>query len=80
MILDANLLIYAKFSDLPQHARARAWLEDYDGPPFDMIIEDAFGGRDHTTVLHCCRRIAALRETYKRINEDYLNLLRTLTG
>jgi spermidine synthase len=27
-------------------AEARAWLEDYDGPPFDMIIEDAFGGRD----------------------------------
>ncbi|MEX2126404.1 MAG: chromosomal replication initiator protein DnaA [Woeseia sp.] len=43
-------------------------------------IGDAFGGRDHTTVLHACRRIAALRETEKRVNEDYLNLLRTLTG
>jgi len=43
-------------------------------------IGDAFGGRDHTTVLHGCRRIAALRETETRINEDYLNLLRTLTG
>ena len=43
-------------------------------------IGDAFGGRDHTTVLHGCRRIAALRETDKRVNEDYLNLLRTLTG
>jgi chromosomal replication initiator protein len=43
-------------------------------------IGDAFGGRDHTTVLHACRRIAALRETEKRIDEDYLNLLRTLTG
>ncbi|HEX7719992.1 MAG TPA: chromosomal replication initiator protein DnaA [Woeseiaceae bacterium] len=43
-------------------------------------IGDAFGGRDHTTVLHGCRRIAALRECEKRVDEDYLNLLRTLTG
>ena len=43
-------------------------------------IGDAFGGRDHTTVLHGCRRIASLRETEKRVDEDYLNLLRTLTG
>jgi chromosomal replication initiator protein len=43
-------------------------------------IGDAFGGRDHTTVLHGCRRIDALRETDKRIDDDYLNLLRTLTG
>ena len=43
-------------------------------------IGDAFGGRDHTTVLHGCRRIAGLRESEKRVEEDYLNLLRTLTG
>jgi len=43
-------------------------------------IGDAFGGRDHTTVLHGCRRIASLRETEKRIDNDYLILLRTLTG
>lgn len=43
-------------------------------------IGDAFGGRDHTTVLHGCRRIAALRETEKRVDDDYVNLLRTLTG
>jgi len=43
-------------------------------------IGDAFGGRDHTTVLHGCRRIRALRESDKRIDDDYLNLLRTLTG
>ena len=43
-------------------------------------IGDAFGGRDHTTVLHGCRRIASLRETEKRVDEDYINLLRTLTG
>jgi chromosomal replication initiator protein len=43
-------------------------------------IGDAFGGRDHTTVLHGCRRIASLREQEKRVEEDYMNLLRTLTG
>jgi chromosomal replication initiator protein len=43
-------------------------------------IGDAFGGRDHTTVLHGCRRVASLRETEKRLDDDYLNLLRTLTG
>ena len=43
-------------------------------------IGDAFGGRDHTTVLHGCRRIESLRETDKRMDDDYLNLLRTLTG
>jgi len=42
-------------------------------------IGDAFGGRDHTTVLHACRRIADLREIEARVNEDYQNLYRTLT-
>ena len=43
-------------------------------------IGDAFGGRDHTTVLHACRVIKELRDLQTRMNEDYLNLLRTLTG
>ncbi|MDH5470711.1 MAG: chromosomal replication initiator protein DnaA, partial [Gammaproteobacteria bacterium] len=42
-------------------------------------IGAAFGGRDHTTVLHACRKVAELREADFRINEDYNNLLRTLT-
>lgn len=42
-------------------------------------IGDAFGGRDHTTVLHACRRVKLLRETETRVEEDYNNLLRTLT-
>ncbi|HSN73168.1 MAG TPA: chromosomal replication initiator protein DnaA [Steroidobacteraceae bacterium] len=43
-------------------------------------IGDAFGGRDHTTVLHACRVIKELRDTETRMNEDYSNLLRTLAG
>ena len=42
-------------------------------------IGDAFGGRDHTTVLHATRKIAELREQDADIREDYKNLLRTLT-
>jgi len=42
-------------------------------------IGDSFGGRDHTTVLHACRKIAELREADARVKEDYYNLLRTLT-
>lgn len=43
-------------------------------------IGDAFGGRDHTTVLHACRKIVSLRESDQRINDDYVNLLRGLSS
>jgi chromosomal replication initiator protein len=43
-------------------------------------IGDAFGGRDHTTVLHACRKIKELRDEFSRIDEDYANLLRTLSS
>jgi len=42
-------------------------------------IGDAFGGRDHTTVLHGCRKIKELKESDARIAEDFSNLLRMLT-
>ena len=42
-------------------------------------IGDAFGGRDHTTVLHACRKIKELLESNADIAEDVKNLLRTLT-
>jgi chromosomal replication initiator protein len=43
-------------------------------------IGDAFGGRDHTTVLHACKRMKELRETDRRVADDFQNLLRTLAG
>jgi len=42
-------------------------------------IGEAFGGRDHTTVLHACRTIAQLRKSNTDIAEDYANLLRILS-
>jgi chromosomal replication initiator protein len=42
-------------------------------------IGDAFGGRDHTTVLHACRKIAELKSRDNRVMEDYRNLMRLLT-
>ncbi len=41
-------------------------------------IGDAFGGRDHTTVLHACRKIESLRAESEQMNADYATLLRTL--
>lgn len=43
-------------------------------------IGDAFGGRDHTTVLHACRKVKALQEESADIREDYKNLMRLLTS
>ncbi|MCB1619883.1 MAG: chromosomal replication initiator protein DnaA [Thiothrix sp.] len=42
-------------------------------------IGKEFGGRDHTTVLHACRKIDELRESDSRIDEDYRILIRLLT-
>ena len=43
-------------------------------------IGDAFGGRDHTTVLHACRKVGELRESSGDLAEDYKNLVRLLTA
>jgi chromosomal replication initiator protein len=43
-------------------------------------IGEAFGGRDHTTVLHACRTIRALRDNDMRVHQDWDKLIRILTG
>lgn len=43
-------------------------------------IGHAFGGRDHSTVIHATKRIAALRKSDPVMEEDYRNLRRRLTG
>ena len=43
-------------------------------------IGKSFGGRDHTTVLHACRKIEELKESNRDVREDYNNLLRLLTS
>jgi chromosomal replication initiator protein len=42
-------------------------------------IGDAFGGRDHTTVMHACKKVVELKEGDQMISDDYANLLRILT-
>jgi chromosomal replication initiator protein len=41
-------------------------------------IGEAFGGRDHTTVLHACRKVAELRSTNSDITRDFNSLLQVL--
>ncbi|CAG0908203.1 unnamed protein product, partial [Darwinula stevensoni] len=43
-------------------------------------IGDEFGGRDHTTVLHAQRKVAELRESDPKLEEEYRILFRTLTS
>ena len=43
-------------------------------------IGDAFGGRDHTTVIHACRKIQELSQSDIKVSEDYNNLRRQLSG
>ncbi len=43
-------------------------------------IGEAFGGRDHTTVLHACRKIQELRDTEQEFSRDYAQLQQILLG
>ena len=41
-------------------------------------IGDSFGGRDHTTVIHACKKVVLFKESNNRIKEDYENIVRSL--
>jgi len=43
-------------------------------------IGDAFGGRDHTTVLHACRKVQELIQEDSDFSEDHKNLMRILSS
>ena len=43
-------------------------------------IGDAFGGRDHTTVIHAVKKVAELKRDNPQLNEDYENLLKILSS
>jgi len=43
-------------------------------------IGEAFGGRDHTTVMHACKTIRKFIETDARMRQDWEQLIRTLSG
>ncbi len=43
-------------------------------------IGEAFGGKDHSTVVHACQRVSELRRNSKSMEDDYNNLLRALTN
>ncbi len=43
-------------------------------------IGEAFGGRDHTTVLHACRKIKKMRQENTQLEQEYKDLVRILNG
>jgi chromosomal replication initiator protein len=63
---------------LPRHV-AMAMAKDLTSHSLPSI-GDAFGGRDHTTVLHACKKIAALKTSSSSISKDYQNILHILNN
>lgn len=78
-----------KVADMYSQKRTRAiarprqvamWLARDLTPHSLPEIGDAFGGRDHTTVLHACRTIIDLRSKDTHLNNDLLVLSQTIKG
>ena len=78
-----------KIADMHSKKRTRAvarprqvamWLAKELTPSSLPTIGEAFGGRDHTTVLHACRTISDLRLKDTQINHDLHVLIQVLRG
>jgi chromosomal replication initiator protein len=78
-----------KVADMYSQKRTRAiarprqiamWLARELTPHSLPEIGDAFGGRDHTTVLHACRTVIDLRSKDSNLNNNLLVLLQTIKG
>jgi len=78
-----------KVADMYSQRRTRAiarprqvamWLGRELTPHSLPEIGDAFGGRDHTTVMHACRTVADLRRTDNTLNNDLHVLMQTIKG
>ena len=63
---------------LPRHV-AMAMSKDLTSHSLPSI-GDAFGGRDHTTVIHACKKINALKTNSSSIAKDYQNILHILNN
>ncbi len=63
---------------LPRHM-AMAMAKDLTSHSLPSI-GDSFGGRDHTTVLHACKKISALKTSSSTISKDYQNILHVLNN
>ena len=53
--------------------------DDHEKNPYLPEIGESFGGRDHTTVLHACRKIKELEIADRELQRDLKNLYRTLS-
>ena len=78
-IMVADLFSRKRTRLIARPRQVAMWLCKEVTPHSYPTIGDAFGGRDHTTVLHACRKIKELQEETADIREDMKNLLRSLT-
>ena len=76
----ADLLSKKRSRDIARPRQmAMAFAKEYTTMSLPQI-GDRFGGRDHTTVLHACRKVEELLQTDSKIQEDYRNLQKLIGG
>ena len=76
----AELLSKKRTRNIARPRQVAMYLSKELTPSSLPAIGDAFGGRDHTTVLHACRTITELRLNDQQLNHDLHVLTQTLRG